>query len=157
MITITFEPTCPEQAALLGEFLPKYMRAGELVVAGEPEDVKAVVEQAAQVVEEKAPRRTRKPREEAAAAPVEKPADTPPVTEQAQTEAAAPAPAPASPSEPAGEPVTLEMVRARLTQLSQAGKAPAVKDLIAQFGAAKLTEIPQDKYAALLAAAKEIS
>ena len=136
MITLTFEPTCPEQAALLGKFLPEYMAAGQLTVAGEPEAVKAVVEQAAQAAEEKPAKKQRKP------------AATPAADE---TPAAAPAPAAASPSE-----VTLEQVRAKLAALSQAGKAATVKELIAGFGVAKLTEVPADKYAELLAQAEAL-
>lgn len=140
MITLTFEPTCPEQAALLGKFLPEYMKLGSLVVSGEPEAVKAVVEQAAEAVEEKP---VKKPK-------AAKPAATPAVTEAATP--AAPAPAAASPSE-----VTLEQVRAKLAALSQAGKAATVKDLISQYGVAKLTDVPKDKYAELLAAAERIA
>ena len=139
MITLTFEPTCPEQAALLGKFLPEYMAAGQLTVAGEPEAVKAVVEQAAQAAEEKPAKKQRKP------------AGTPAAEEPAPAEAAAPAPAAASPSE-----VTLEQVRAKLAALSQAGKAATVKELIAGFGVAKLTEVPADKYAELLAQAEAL-
>jgi hypothetical protein len=136
MITLTFEPTCPEQAALLGKFLPEYMAAGELVVSGEPEQVKAVVEQAAEAVAAKKPKAA-------------KPAATPAVTEAVTP--AAPAPAAESPSE-----VTLEQVRAKLAALSQAGKAATVKELISGYGVAKLTDVPKDKYADLLAAAEGI-
>ena len=136
MITLTFEPTCPEQAALLGKFLPEYMAAGQLTVAGEPEAVKAVVEQAAEAAENKPAKKQRKP------------AATPAADE---TPAAAPAPAAASPSE-----VTLEQVRAKLAALSQAGKAATVKELIAGFCVAKLTEVPADKYAELLAQAEAL-
>jgi hypothetical protein len=50
----------------------------------------------------------------------------------------------------------LETVRATLAALSQAGKAPEVKDLIGKFGAAKLTDIPTERYGELLAAAEEL-
>ncbi len=58
--------------------------------------------------------------------------------------------------EPAAElpEVTLEMVRARLADLSQQGKTGEVKDLLANFGATKLTSVPADKYGELLAAAE---
>ena len=52
--------------------------------------------------------------------------------------------------------VTLEQVRAKLAALSQAGKQAQVKKLITDFGATKLTEIPAEKYAELLAQAEEI-
>lgn len=53
-------------------------------------------------------------------------------------------------------PITLEDVRGVLAKLSQGGKADAVKVLIAKFKATKLTEIPANKYAEVLAAAKEL-
>ena len=53
-------------------------------------------------------------------------------------------------------PITLEDVRGVLAKLSQGGKAAEVKGLIAKFKASKLTEIPADKYAEVLAAAKEL-
>lgn len=140
MITLTFEPTNSEQAALLGKFLPQYMQAGTLQVSGEPEQVKAVVELAAEAVEDKP---AKKPK-------AAKPAATPAVTEETAT--ASSAPAAVSPSE-----VTLEQVRAKLAALSQAGKAATVKDLISQYGVAKLTDVPKDRYAELLAAAEEIA
>jgi hypothetical protein len=48
------------------------------------------------------------------------------------------------------KPITLEEVRAKLAALSQAGKAPGVKALIADAGFAKLTDIPADQYPAIL-------
>lgn len=52
--------------------------------------------------------------------------------------------------------VTLEMVRSKLADLSSGGKTAAVKELLSSFGASKLTDVPQDKFADLLAAAEEI-
>lgn len=52
--------------------------------------------------------------------------------------------------------VTLEQVRARLAQLSQDGKAPQVKEILAGYGATKLTEVPADKYGELLAATEAL-
>ena len=52
--------------------------------------------------------------------------------------------------------MSLEQVRAKLAELSQAGKAADVKKLIADFGAAKLTDIPADKYGDLLQKAEAI-
>lgn len=156
MITLTFEPTCPEQAALLGKFLPEYMALGSLTVSGEPEAVKATIDTALaeqqraaaeqKLLDKMAQAAEEKPAKKPKAA---KPAATPPADETAPAEAAAPAPAAASPSE-----VTLEQVRAKLAALSQAGKAATVKDLIAGYGVAKLTDVPKDKYAELLAAAE---
>jgi hypothetical protein len=47
---------------------------------------------------------------------------------------------------------TLQEVRLRLTQLSRAGKADAVKGLLKKFGANSLTELDPAHYAAVLAA-----
>ena len=83
-----------------------------------------------------------------------KPAATPAVSETATP---APAPAPAQPEPAAESPsepvIALEEVRAVLARLSQAGKAPAVKALIADAGFSKLTDIPAEQYRGLLAKA----
>jgi hypothetical protein len=50
----------------------------------------------------------------------------------------------------ADKPVTIEMVRAALSVLSQNGKSSDVKSLIASYGATKLTEIDAANYADLL-------
>lgn len=55
------------------------------------------------------------------------------------------------------EPVlTLEEVRAVLGQKSRAGYTDAVRGLLQQFGAAKLSEVNPSDYAALLKAAEEL-
>ena len=54
-------------------------------------------------------------------------------------------------------PIKLEDVRAVLADISRAGKTSEMKALLAQFGAKRLSEIPAEKYPALLAAAKEIA
>ncbi len=59
-------------------------------------------------------------------------------------------------TEPGAPTVTLEQVRAKLAALSQAGKQAEVKKLITDCGATKLTDIPAEKYGALLAAAEGI-
>ena len=183
MITVTFEPTNPEQAALLGEFLPQYMRAGQLVVSGAPADVKAVVEQAAAAAEEKAaPKATRAKKPAPAAAAADAPASSTaetsaptattatntttqaaptPTATTAETEgnATPAATSTASPSASAASStasVKLEDVRALLADLSQAGKGAQVKALIAETGATKLTEVPAEKYAELLEKAKAL-
>jgi hypothetical protein len=127
MIQITFTPETPEQAAVVAEAIGKYQGT---VAAGET--VAEVKEPVAKAV---------KPAKKAAPAPVE----------AAPEPAAEPAPAVEATSQ-----VTLEEVRLVLANLSQGGKAAEVKSLIAQFKAAKLTEIPADKYAEVLAAAKEL-
>ena len=49
---------------------------------------------------------------------------------------------------------TTEEVRAKLTALSQSGKQAQVKALITKYGAARLSDIPADKYAAVMAEAE---
>jgi hypothetical protein len=71
-----------------------------------------------------------------------------------------PAPAESAPPEPAPvEPsvrtVSLEAVRAKLTQLSEAGKKTELKDLFSQFGITKLTDLPKEKLPELLEAVEE--
>ncbi len=63
--------------------------------------------------------------------------------------------------EPAAEPVadvniTLDDIRIKLGNLSQAGKQDEVKKLIAAFGATRLSEISTDKYADLMAEAEAL-
>ncbi|MFP1714779.1 hypothetical protein ACLD5O_01245 [Gardnerella leopoldii] len=50
--------------------------------------------------------------------------------------------------------VSLEQVRAVLAKLSQHGKTAEVKALIVKFGANKLSELDESKYAELLEEAK---
>lgn len=61
--------------------------------------------------------------------------------------------APVSETEPK---ITLETVRIKLAELSQAGKRPQVKELITSFGAKRLSDIPANKYAELLQKASEL-
>jgi membrane protein involved in colicin uptake len=49
--------------------------------------------------------------------------------------------------------LSLETVRGRLTELSRDGKSAAVKQLLSQFGASKLTELDPSKFAEVYAAA----
>ena len=133
MITITFTPETPEQAAVVAEAIGKYLA---VVPAGAT--VAEIKETAAE-----APKKTRK-----AAAPA---APETPSASSSTAETPASTATPASPSE-----VSLEVVRDKLAKLSQAGKGPEVKNLIGKFGAAKLTDIPSEKYAELLAAAEEL-
>jgi len=51
---------------------------------------------------------------------------------------------------------TLEQVRAKLADLTRKGKRAEVKALIQSFGVSKLSEVPADKYAELMAKAEEI-
>jgi hypothetical protein len=122
MITITFNPTSADQAAILAEAMKRYLAV----------DVPAATE---------APKKTRAAKPEAAApAPTEAPAPV-------ETEAPAPKPA---------ATVKLEDVRSVLATLSQNGKAGEVKRLLGEFGYAKLTDVPEDRYADLLAAAEAL-
>ena len=51
---------------------------------------------------------------------------------------------------------TPQDVRKKLYDLSQAGKQAQVKKLLADFGVAKLSDLPEEKYSELMAAAEEI-
>jgi hypothetical protein len=90
--------------------------------------------------------------------------DYPASTDQ-EAEAAPPKPAPRASSAkaslaPAKEAkpalITLEEVRAKLTDISQGGKKTEVSALIAEFGATKLTEVKSEDYAALMAKAEKL-
>lgn len=52
--------------------------------------------------------------------------------------------------------ITLEDVREKLVFLSQKGKQKEVKELITNFGAEKLSDIPAEKYLEVLKKAEEI-
>ncbi|MFS1519650.1 hypothetical protein V1503_24805 [Bacillus sp. SCS-151] len=52
--------------------------------------------------------------------------------------------------------VTLEVVRAKLSDISQSGKQEEVKALLTSYGVKKLTQLPKEKYAELLQKAEEI-
>ena len=53
--------------------------------------------------------------------------------------------------------VTLEQVRAKLSELMQAGRSAEAKQLLVkECGCTKLTEVPPEKYAELLAAAEAL-
>ena len=71
----------------------------------------------------------------------------PAVIEPEAPAAETPAPAPT---------VTLEQVRAKLTELSQSGKKDDIKVLIAKFGGTKLTDLKAEQYADVLAAAEAL-
>ena len=82
--------------------------------------------------------------------------DTP--VQQVDTPVPAPEPAPAptpaepilAPAAPAAPTLSLEDVRAKLAEISRAGKAAEVKALMAELGAAKLSDIPPTQYQQLL-------
>lgn len=156
MITITFNPETPEQGRIVAEAIGKYLGA---VAPG------ATVAEVRETAE--APKRTRSVKVNTSARDTAASEPTPetPQPESAPASAAegnesAAGSTPAATAETKGSSassatsVTLETVRATLAALSQAGKAPEVKDLIGKFGAAKLTDIPTERYGELLAAAE---
>lgn len=60
------------------------------------------------------------------------------------------------PSKPAEKKVSLEDVRAVLGQKSQVGLTAEVRELISKFGGSKLSDVPPDRYAALLKEAEAL-
>ena len=56
--------------------------------------------------------------------------------------------------EPKDEPVTFVQLRSRLSEISRSGKTAEVKELIAKYGASKLSDIAESDYAAVLAEAE---
>lgn len=77
--------------------------------------------------------------------------EPPKTAPRASSAKASPAPAPTQ-----TESLSLVEVRAKLSALSQAGKKDDIAALIATFGAAKLTEVKPEDYAALLAKAEKL-
>lgn len=150
MIQITFTPETPEQAAVVAEAIGKYL--GTVPVGGT----------VAEVEEPAAVSPKRKSKSTGSASPSASAASATASTESSAEVPNEPAAAPSEPEVPAASTasspvaVTLEDVRGVLAKLSQGGKAAEVKGLISKFGAAKLTEIPADKYADVLAAAQEL-
>ena len=64
----------------------------------------------------------------------------------------APKEPPAHESKP--EPVTFVQLRSRLSEISRSGHTAEVKELIAKYGAEKLSDIAESDYAAVLAEAE---
>ena len=75
------------------------------------------------------------------------------VEEDETTETAQPVAEPAPQIAP-GAVITLEDVRAALTELAGVKGATTTKTLLAEYDAKKLSDVPADKYASLLADAK---
>lgn len=132
MITITFNPTTPEQMATLTRAMLSYIQPDGLRPSTnmQPMEIDGTppTNLAPLVFVEDKPKKAKKP-------PAEKPA-----AEEA----------------PAPEPITLEHLRAKMAAKSQAGKGPECKALLATFGASNLTSVPADKYSYLLAAVEEL-
>ena len=61
---------------------------------------------------------------------------------------------PKSSVQPTSKPLTLEEVRAVLAEKSRNGHTAKIRELLEKHGAAKLSEIDPQKYAALLAEAE---
>ena len=159
VITITINPQDAAQMGVIAEALKKLL---ESVQPPEEAPTREELDQAlahadairAEKLQAEAARAKADP-EEAPAAPKK-----PRASRAASTPAAA-APEPTAPATTATEspskPITLEEVRAKLAPISQAGKAAAVRDLIKRVGGSdKLSEVPAEKYAALMAEAEAL-
>lgn len=60
------------------------------------------------------------------------------------------------PEEPATDtPITVEQVRAKLAELTKAGKQAKAKEIITSYGAKKLSDVPLEKYAEVITKATE--
>ena len=123
MITITFNPTTPEQMATLARAMLSYIQPDgfrpstnmqpEEIDGTPPTDLAPL-----DFVEEKPKAKRASPKKPAA--------------------------------EEAPEPVTLEQLRAKMAAVSQAGKGPECKALLVKFGASNLTSVPAEKYGELM-------
>jgi len=60
------------------------------------------------------------------------------------------------PPAPPAKGITLEQVRAKLAEVSNAGKKNEVKALLTSYGVSKLTDLPTEKYSDLLAEAEAL-
>lgn len=179
MITITFNPQTPQQAAVVASAIGAYMSASADATTLNEQQAKDLADAATNRADDaarealQAERAAKKPR-----APAAKSAEATAASSAASgagattatatpasptdegnaaavsSEPAATAASPASSTAPA---VSLEQVRAKLAALSQGGKAAEVKSLIGEFGVAKLTEIPSEKYGELLAKAEALA
>jgi hypothetical protein len=164
MIQVTFTPGTSAQAALVGQLMAQYLALDEQpqepvrttsgLIAGAQEEAAAPT-----------PKRTR--RAPAAASDSASATGTPETTNQAdptptattvETEdpnaAAEPSAQEAPAAQTASSPevsLSLEEVRAKLTEVSKAGKATEVKALLAALGVANLTAVPKEAYAKLMA------
>ena len=180
MITITFNPQTPQQAAVVASAIGAYMSASADATTLNEQQAKDLADAATNRADDaarealQAERAAKKPRAAKAAAAQDsasatgtsettsQPAPTPTAT-TAETEgndaavSSEPAATAASPASSTAPAVSLEQVRAKLAALSQGGKAAEVKSLIGEFGVAKLTEIPSEKYGELLAKAEALA
>ena len=150
MITITVSPQSAAQMGVLADALKKMLEGlqpPETPPTREEMDAALAQADAIQAKLEETPAKKR-----GRPAKTESPVDTQPAAAPAATTEPT-APVTESPS----EEVKLEEVRAKLATISQAGKGAAVRDLIKRVGGSdKLSEVPAEKYAALLAAAEAL-
>ena len=128
MITITLTPQTPVQISAALKLLEQL--SGSAFVESSPQ---------VEAPEVKTEAKKRKPAQE--------------VTQEATP---SPAAEPAAPAPEVKPKVALEDVRKKLAALSHEGKAAQVKALLTNFGASKLTDVPAERYAELLAAAEGI-
>jgi hypothetical protein len=148
MIQITFTPETPDQTAAVAEAMVKYMAA--TAPGGTVAEVKDPAAEAPKT-RKAGTFKSARPNATDAPAPVSASA-----TGEAEVPNDTPTDSPTASTASLPERITLEDIRGVLAKLSQGGKAAEVKGLIAKFNAAKLTEISADKYAEVLAAAKEL-
>jgi glucan-binding YG repeat protein len=160
MITITFTPETTAQANVVAQAMSRYLEVSIDSTPAPVADTALTAQQQADLAAAEANRADDAARETMQAK--RDAAKKPKAAKAAPTEAAPapsePSPSPSTPAAdaPAAE-VTLEQVRAKLATLSQAGKAAQVKGLIAQFGVAKLTDVPTEKYSQLLQEAEALA
>jgi len=141
MMQITFNPSTPSQAALIGEMMARYLQIEADLADTVPLDEPAAPGTAAPTVV----KRVRKgPAPVEAEVPNAVAVDSVPETTVVST-ASSPAAA-----------ISIADIRAVLAPLSQDGKRAEVIKLMGEFGVTKLTELPIEKYADMLAAAKEL-
>ena len=77
-----------------------------------------------------------------------------PEKDEPQAAEAAEAPKEPPTPEPEKQAVTFVQLRSRLSEISRSGKTAEVKELIAKYGASKLSDIAESDYAAVLAEAE---
>lgn len=132
------------------------LRRSQEAMAFNPEAISALAQTGTITVtpEEPAKKRGRPPKvkdAEPADVPANPDAEVPAPAPAPVEPEPAPAPAPVEPlAAPAAPTLSLEDVRAKLAEISRAGKAAEVKALMAELGAAKLSDIPPTQYQQLL-------
>jgi hypothetical protein len=135
MITITFNPTTPEQMATLARAMLSYIRPDGLRPSTnmQPEEIDGTPPTNLAPLDLGDPVKIKRASPKKAVVAVE----TPVVKEESTL-------------------ITLEQLRAKMAAKSQAGKGPECKALLATFGANNLTTLPVEKYSDLLAAVEAL-